>query len=125
MIESISISAIMGLAAAISAIGGAYLTIRKIAKDAERQKKHHAAEILQSAKEADKALKNSLEGRIHELEVGLKDLREDINKDIRHLKESYNVELKNLGEKIEALRDELRQQHAGILTLLNKMIDKK
>lgn len=125
MMPLLNMSTIMGIAAAISTIGGAYMTIRKIAKDAERRKKLHSAEILQAAKMEDKALRQALEARMHELENGLKDLRQDINKDIKYLKESYNVELKNLGEKIENLRDELRIQHTGILSLLNKMIDKK
>lgn len=125
MVESISIATIMSLAAVVSAVGGAYMTIRKIVNDSEKHRKQHSAAILQSAKEADNTLKLSLEGRIHELETSLRDLRGDIDKDINHLKESYNTEIRNLGEKIENLRDELRQQHSGILTLLNKVIDKK
>lgn len=125
MVESISIATIMSLAAVVSAVGGAYMTIRKIANDAEKHKKQHSAAILQAAKEADNTLKISLENRIHELETSLRDLKEDIDKDMNHLKETYTNEIKNLGEKIENLRDELRQQHTGILTLLNKMIDKK
>lgn len=122
---SLTYPILLSLASGITAIGSAYLTLRKIASDAEKHHKQHAAAILQAAKEADQSLKINLENRIHELELSLQNLKEDIDKDINHLKESYNVELRNLGEKIEALRDELRQQHSGILALLNKVIDKK
>ena len=101
------------------------MTVKKIAKDSERQKKVQAATILQAAKESDSALRDKLETQIHELSQELKTYKESNQKDLEHLKETHNSELKNLGEKIEQLREELRQQSKNILELLTKMIGKE
>lgn len=116
---------IMPLAAAITAVGGAWLTVRKIAKDAAKSKKELADEILQQAKEEDAQLKSSMEARVAALETALGTLEVSVNKDIEHLKETYANEIKNLGEKIEALRDQLNSQHSQLVNLLTEMIKKK
>lgn len=125
MIDQINMSTLLSVAAMITAFGTAWLTIRKIAKDMEKQKKVQAAAILQSAKEADAALVLKLETRIHDLETNVRVMKDTHNADIEHLKETYSSEFKNLGTKIEELRDELRQQSQNILGLLSKMIDRK
>ena len=125
MVDPINLSALLSLAAIVTALGTAWLTIRKVVKDAEKQKKVQAASILQSAKEADSVLKAEINNKIHDLETKLKVLKEVNEKDLAHLRETHNSELKNLGEKIEALRDELRQQSKSILELLTKMIEKR
>ena len=114
----------MSLGVVITTLGGAWLTVRKVVRDAEKQKKHYAAEILQSAKEADQALKVRLENKVHELETQLKSLRENVDKDITHLREYHSSELKFLGQKIEALREEVHSQHSQLVQLLTRMIDK-
>ncbi len=124
MIENVNITTLMSVAAATTALGGAWLTIRKIAKDNDRRKKQYTAEILQSAKEADQSLKVRLESKVHELEIQLRTLKENVDKDITHLRETYNGEIKFLGQKIEELRSEVRNQHAQLVQLLTKMIDK-
>ena len=122
--ELITMTTLMSIASAVSVIGGAWLMIRKIAKDAERSKKNHAAIILQSAKEADSLMKIKLETKIHDLEAEFKNYQENIEKDIEHLKSTYNNEIKNLGEKIENLRDEVNNHHSQIIGLLSKMLDR-
>lgn len=114
----------MSIASAISVLGGAWLMIRKIAKDADRSKKNHAAAILQSAKEADSLIKTKLDGKIHDLEAQIRNYQENTEKDIEHLKETYSNEIKNLGEKIENLRDEVNSHHSQIIVLLGKMLDR-
>jgi glycerol-3-phosphate dehydrogenase len=116
---------IVSLAAGITAIGGAWLTMRRIARDGARQREEHSAKILQSAKQADQELKLKLENKIHELELQLVGTREGLEKDIEHLREYHSSELKNLSDKIESLREELRQQTTGILNLLTKLVDNK
>lgn len=101
------------------------MTIRKISNDAERQKKVQEAKILQAAKEADASNYAKLDSKIHDLAIELKVHKESNQKDLDHLRETHNSELKNLGEKIETLRDELRQQSKNILELLTKMIGKE
>lgn len=124
MIDITNMSTLMGLAGAVTALGGAWLTIRKVAKDIRMSKKRQSAELLQLAKEADTALKLELNNKIHELEGKLIDLQEDMQKDLFHLKETYNGELRFLGQKIEELRKEVHDQHGQLVALLMKMIDK-
>jgi hypothetical protein len=125
MIETVNLSTLMAIAMAVTTIGGAWLTIRRISKDSARQKEIHGAKILQAAKEADQALRLKLESRVHELENDLESLKDSVAKDIAHLRETYNGEIKFLGQKIEELRSEVRNQHGQLVQLLSKMIENK
>lgn len=125
MADLINMSTLLSVAAVITTLGTAWLTIRKIAKDAERQKKVQSAAILQAAKEADSILKISFDNKIHDLTIELKVLKESNQKDLDHLKETYNGEIKFLGQKIEELRSEVRNQHGQLVQLLSKMIEKQ
>lgn len=116
---------LLELAGAITAFGTAWITVRKIVKDSHKAKKENAAEILQAAKEADQEMKLELESKIQALDLKLRSLEVSVDKDLSHLKEAYTSEIKNLGEKIEDLRNELRQQHAGLLDLLTKLVGKR
>lgn len=124
MTDPVSISALLSVAAMITAVGTAWLTIRKVVKDAEKQKKIQSATILQSAKEADSILNTRLENKIHDLQSEMRVMKESHDKDLEHLKETYNGELKFLGQKIEELRSEVRNQHGQLVQLLSKMIEK-
>lgn len=125
MMESISMGTIIAISGAVTAIGGAYLTMRSIQKDNEKSKEIQAAKILQDAKEEDALLKASLESRISILETSLKNLETSTQKDLEHIRVTQEGEIKHLGERIESLREELRQQHGQLLSLLSKLIDNK
>jgi phage host-nuclease inhibitor protein Gam len=116
---------LMPLAVAITTVGTAWLTIKKIARDAEKTKKEQAAEIIQEAKEADASMRLKMEAKYHDLELKVKNLETSVEKDISHLKETYNNEIKNLGQKIEELRSELRNQHGQLVQLLTEMVRDK
>lgn len=133
---SVELSTILALAGAISAIGGAWLTIRKLNADYKKQRDLEAAKILQSAKEEIAKAKTSIvnernlvhqevEARIDILEQDLNSHKESVSKDLSHMRETYNGEIRNLGNKIEDLRSELRNQHGQLVGLLTKMIDKR
>jgi len=124
MTELLTMSTLMGLAGAITVLGGAWLTLRKVSKDLQVSKERAEAKILQSAKEADASVKLELKNKINELEIKIIDLRSDVEKDMAHLKETYNGELRFLGHKIEELRKEVHDQHGQLVSLLMKMIDK-
>lgn len=115
--------------AALVTISGLIATWQKITRtakrDREKAREEHEAKILQAAKEEDAALKAKVDARIERLEDRLENLQHDMEKDISHLKETYSAEIKVLGEKIEALRDELRNQHSQMVTLLSKLIESK
>lgn len=130
------ITAMLPTAGIIVTLGGAYLTIRKIARDAKREKKEQAAEILQTAKEeiakseakimTDRQLvQKDFEARISTLEQEFEAHKESVDKDFAHVRETYNSEIRNLGEKIEELRSELRGQHSQMVGLLSKLIGKE
>jgi len=106
-------------------LGTAWLTYRKIAKDAAKAKKEDAAAILHAAKEEDALMRIRLEAKIESLRRDLGNLEENIQKDMEHLKETYNGELRNLGAKIEDLRSDLKNQHGQLVQLLTEMIKKR
>lgn len=115
--------AILAVAGAITVIGGSWLTVRKIQKDAQAQKKEQAAEILQAAKEEIALKEKDLQARLNALDTRMDTLESSVDKDLHHLRETYNGEIRNLGQKIEDLRSELRNQHTQMVSLLTKMID--
>lgn len=116
-------SILMPAAGAVITLGTAYLTIKKIAKDAKKDKKEQSAEILHAAKEEDVLMRSELQNEINEMKFRIESMEKSIEKDISHLKETYGGEMKSLSDKIEHLRDELRSQHSNIVGLLSKMID--
>ena len=123
-ISTISVGqAVMVSASAVITIGGAWLTLRKIAKDQHKEREHQAAKIIQDAKEADALIKSKLEARIEKLSAEVKNLEFNVNKDMEHLRETYNSEIRNLGIKIEDLRSELRNQTSQIVNLLTQMVN--
>ena len=109
---------------AITLIGGAYMTIRKIARDAKGERKELVAEILQQAKEEDSLIKAKLESRLEALRAELKNLEFNINKDVSYLRETQRVDMRNLADKLETLREELRGQHGQLVQLLTTMVGK-
>lgn len=136
MDTTIDLNTILAIAGAISTLGGAWLIIRKINADNKKTRDLEAAKILQEAKEevnkkwvkaeADRLLfKQQMEAQISEVQADLDNYKEANEKDLQHLRETYNGEIRNLGTKIEDLRSELRNQHGQLVGLLTKMIDSR
>lgn len=132
---SIELSTLLAMAGAISAIGGAWLTVRKVTKDLKKERDLEAAKILQEAKEAGAKMKaqmeaarakeiNEISAKITALEARLNNLEDSVIKDFSHMRETFNGEIRNLGEKIEDLRSDLNSQHGQLVALLTKMIEK-
>lgn len=117
-------SFIMAISGTVTTVGGAWLVLQKIFRSIKKARQEQSAKILQEAKEEVSRSKNRLEEKIRSLESDLGNLRDSVQKDIQHIKETHSAEIKNLGDKIEQLRDDLREQHAQILGLLGKMIEK-
>lgn len=115
---------VLPAAGAVTVVGTAWLTIRKIQRDAAKSKKEQAAEILQEAKEDLALVKTKLEAQIAAVKSDLKNLEANVGKDLEHMKETYNGEIQNLGQKIEALRSDVKEYHSQMVALLTKMIDK-
>lgn len=121
----ISQELILSLAGIVTAVGGAWLTVRKILKDKEQQKEAFKASILAEAEESLKLKETALQAKIEAAEGRLDNLKESVEKDLAHLRETYNGEIKNLAVKIEDLRSDLRNQHTQMVSLLTKMIENK
>lgn len=113
---------IMTVFGAIAAIASFVLTIQKVTKNAKQARMATEATILQEAKEEDKINRMELEGKITALETKLQALEESVEKDFSHVRETFNGEIRNLGQKIEDLRADLRNQHGQLVSLLTKMI---
>lgn len=136
MDATIELSTILTIAGIITTLGGAWLTIRKINKDYKKERDLESAKILQSAKEEVQKLKTELKSertiKTAEIETQIESVQKDLDshkasvaKDLEHFRETYNGEIRNLGQKIEDLRSELRNQHGQLVSLLTKMIDSR
>lgn len=113
----------------ISTIVGTYFVIMRIRlsnkQEKQKEKDTEKAAILQTVKEEIAAFVSDLEGKINLLKSDTQNLEENTGKDLQHLKETYNGEIKDLGQKIENLRSDLRHQHTQMIQLLTKLIDNK
>lgn len=107
---------------ALTTVGGAVYYIQKIVKGIHKSKKDEIEKIINECKELDQIVKNKLETKISVLEMQLENLKIDVNKDLSSLKDAHAIELKNLGERIELLREDLQTQHSQIINLLTKLI---
>lgn len=133
METNIQLSSLLAIAGSITALGGAWMTIRKLSRDFRKERELEAAKILQEAKEADSKIKavweakrdsleKEFENKYAHLAQRLDNLEESVAKDFAHVRETYNGEIRNLGDKIEDLRTELRSQHGQLVNLLSEMI---
>lgn len=120
----VSTEIIVEIGSVLGAIGTIMGTLWKVRKDLKRDKDAQLANILKEAKELDNTLKIKLESKIEALRAEFKNMEFNFNKDLSHVKETQANEIKNLGEKIEALRDELQNQHAQLMQLLTELIKK-
>lgn len=123
--EFTEFNAMLPTAGVIITLGTAWLTVKKVAKDAKKDKKEFEAEILQKAKEEIALKEKDLQAKIEAAETRIENLEKSVEKDLAHLRETYNGEIRNLAAKIEDLRSDLRNQHTQMVSLLTKMIDNK
>lgn len=114
----------LGLIITLSGLIYTWIKIaREVKKERDKDRKEITATILQTAKEEDALMKAKLEARIEKIDAQVASLELSINKDISHLKETYSSEIRNLGKKIEDLRDELRSTHGQLVSLLSTLIE--
>lgn len=107
--------------------------MQSIVKNFKHDKEAFKAAILQEAKEAiakekaeilaeRKVIHAELQNQIKSLENDLDNHKDNVQKDLSHIRETYNGEIRTLGDKIEDLRVELRNQHGQLVGLLSEMI---
>lgn len=112
-------------AALVTATGGIYGVLHHFSQRAKRKKIAYRQEILDQAQLEMSRIESSLELKIRNLEVVFEAQKLSVSKDFSHFKETYHAEVKSLGEKIEALREDLSQQHQALVGLLTKLVDTK
>lgn len=117
--------ALEAAAGAITAIGGIYTAVKKWIKHSSDKKEKYKQDILREARRETEKFKSELEDKIEKLELEVETQKQNIYKDIGFLRESHSNEIRNLTEKIEELREDLKIQHVGILNLLTKLVDNK
>ena len=118
------IDAFKALAEPIATISGAVYALYKVSAKLKKDREHESAKIIQEAKEEASRVKSEIDNDLNALKTELATLKTSVEKDFQHAKETHDNEIKNLGEKIEALREELRTQHGQLVGLLSKLIDK-
>ena len=117
-------TAVESFAGVVTAVGSVYGAVRHFMISSKRKRESYQQFILEKAKEELTKVELSLNDKIKVLELDLANHKESISNDIFHMKEVYNTEIKVLGQRIEELRQDLSQQHQGLVNLLTRLIDK-
>lgn len=115
--------AILSVATAVATIGGAYVTVLKIQKSRKEAKEAERQAILDEVNQILALKEQEFKAQVEEVSSRVDGLEASVKKDLDHIRETYNGEIRNLGEKIENLRTELRNQHGSLVQLLSKLID--
>jgi gas vesicle protein len=125
-------SLLIHLCTTIGAIAGAVVAIQKSIRSARIERDAHSEEknkqskkILKDAQEALELVKSQLDAKVQAVDVKVDSLSHSTEKELAHLKELHNNEIKNLGEKIEQLRRQLNDQHTQLLSFLTRLVEKK
>jgi ferritin-like protein len=111
-------------AGAVTALSGTYAAWRHVRYSIQGKKDKERQAILSKAKEEIAKVEAKLEDKIKQIEIELENHKTNISKDFGFLKETYSSEVKNLGDKIETVREQLSQQHSQLITLLTRLIDR-
>ena len=114
-----------GIAAGIVTVGtGIYSGIRHYTLSRAIKKDRERKLILDQAKAELDKVEAELSNKIKDLEIELALAKEKVSQDFIHLKEVYNAEISNLGDKIESLRSDLQAQHSQMIELLTRLVGK-
>ena len=119
-----SISDIETVASTLVAAGAIYSGIKRFLGASRRKKMAYRESILDEAKNQAGAMKAELEAKIKAAMDEIENVKISVENDLSSLKNSHTIELKNLGDKVQLLREELQDQSRGILALLTKLVDK-
>ena len=114
---------IIAATGAIAALGTVWAIIQGISHGLKRKKEIYRQAIIDEAKAEMELVRLLLEEKIRKLEVELETQKEAVRKDLSHMSALYDAETKVLGEKIEALRQDLLQQHQSLVGLLTKLVN--
>jgi hypothetical protein len=114
-----------GAGGAITACGGLWAGYRHIRYGIADKKERYRAAIIAEAKEEMAKVEAKMSVRINNLEAELSNQKDNMVRDLGHMKEVYNAEIKVLGEKIDSLRSDLQDQHQSMVNLLTRLVNSK
>jgi hypothetical protein len=116
-------SALIGqIIISLGSIASVFLTAQKLIRHLKSEKEKEIEQVLDKAMAELQKEKTLLEMKIQACFDENERLKESLEKEIEFTRSSYEMEVKNLGEKIESLKEEVRSQNTQILNLLAKLI---
>lgn len=122
----IDMSTTIGITAGVVSVsGGIYTAFRHITLGSAIKREKYKEEILKQAKEELNKIEFVLSDKIKKIEIELESQKLSVSKDLGHMREIYNAEIKVLGEKIDTLRSDLQDQHQSMVALLTKLVNSK
>lgn len=110
-------------AGAITGGSGLYAWYRHIRYGIKDKKDRERQAILSKANEELDKVEAKLEEKIRLLQEELRAHKDNLDKDMTHMREIYDGELKNLGNKIDDLRKDLSDQHSSMVALLTRLVE--
>lgn len=110
------------VAVALGTIFGAYASLAKIKAGFKKELQEETQKAIVAAREASISDIAILQVKIENLGKDMTNLKDSIEKEIDFVKQTHDSEIRNLGSKIEELRDEVRGQHSQLVSLLSKLI---
>lgn len=109
-------------AGAVTALSGSYAAWRHVRYSIQGKKDRDRQEILNRANEELAKVEAKFEDKIRKIEIELQAQKLNVNRDLSHMKEIYNAEIKTLADKIDLLRSDLADQHSSMISLLTKLV---
>lgn len=123
---NIDLTSALGTAAvAIPVLSGLYAGYRHVRYGIKAKKDAERDAILFQATQEMKKIRKELEEKIQRLEEELQLQKDNISKDLTHMRELYSAEIKTLSGKIDDLRKDLQDQHSNMVALLTKLVDSR
>lgn len=123
---NIDLSSALGTAAAaIPVLGGVYAGFRHVKYSLKAKKDAERAAILAEANLEMRKIRKELEEKIQRLEEEVQIQKDNISRDLAHMRELYSADIKTLSEKIDDLRQNLQDQHQNMVALLTKLVDSR
>ncbi len=110
---------------ALAAILGAAATFSKLKASFREELREETDKAIEYARDAARNDVELLKVQVENLSKEINRLEDSFQKDVAHIRETYNNEIRNLGNKIEELREEVRGQHSQLVTLLTKLVSNR
>jgi predicted RNase H-like nuclease (RuvC/YqgF family) len=119
------VSAAEAIGGAATAIGSTWAAIKHIQYNKKFKKEKERQEILSKASEEMAKIEVKLNVRINQLEIELEAQKLSVSTEFVHVKDTYNSEIRVLGQRIQELRQDLADQHSSMIQLLTRLVGSK